>query len=384
MTLATNREQHDSLASIAAIIAAAESKLQPACLYVVASPIGNIADISLRALAVLGACDHIACEDTRTASLLLSQYGLHKSLVSWHAHNEHEKIKWLLDNLAAAKKIALVSDAGMPLISDPGAVAVQAALEAGFKVEVIPGANAALTALCGGGLPLRTFAFFGFLPKKGSLRKSYLQRCVNGEDTTVIYESPVRIKKLLEDLSAAGLRDRQIVIARELTKRYEEFLRGDIQEVLADLETRTLKGECVLLVAAKANAEQLTKQRYGDNGQVTCAGDEFAVNEGETPANIHFKDIDSLAAYVRQHQLFKGDFYEMVAACKRDMAPLLSELQSAAVEYESLLTAMSANYLQELGSKENAANLQRKFPFYTQRKLYKMVIIFQELWQTYA
>jgi 16S rRNA (cytidine1402-2'-O)-methyltransferase len=217
-------------------------------LYIVSTPIGNLEDITLRALKVLKEADVIACEDTRTTRKLLIRYAIETPLVSYHEHNEIEKAKELLSLLEVGKSIALVSDAGTPCISDPGYRLVKLASEHGIEVLSIPGPSATVSALSVSGLPTSSFAFFGFLPRTKKHLTDYLSRIKNYPDTLVFYESPNRVTKTLRAMSEV-LGDRNISLSREMTKLYEETLRGKIPYVLEALGKRDkIKGEVTIVV----------------------------------------------------------------------------------------------------------------------------------------
>lgn len=217
-------------------------------LYLVGTPIGNLEDITFRAVRVLKEADRIACEDTRQTRKLLDHYGISKSTVSYHEHNEAERSRELIAALLAGAAVALVSDAGMPLISDPGYRLVRAAIENGVRVEVVPGPSALLAALAASGLPTDSFHFAGFLPAKSGQRIRALEALKGEPATLVFYEAPHRILEALEAV-AHVLGDRPAVIARELTKLHEEFLRGTVNEVRAALAAReSVRGEITLLI----------------------------------------------------------------------------------------------------------------------------------------
>jgi 16S rRNA (cytidine1402-2'-O)-methyltransferase len=221
-------------------------------LYVVATPIGNLEDITYRAVRVLGECDLIACEDTRQSHKLLEHYGIRKPTISYHEHNEAERTADLLVRLQNGMAIALITDAGVPLISDPGYRLVHAAVEAGIRVEPIPGASAALSALSASGLPTHAFYFGGFLPPKQGQRLHALEALREETSTLIFYEAPHRILETLAAVEEA-LGPRPVVVARELTKIHEEFLRGTAAEVRAVLAERdAIKGEITLLVGKAA------------------------------------------------------------------------------------------------------------------------------------
>jgi len=240
-------------------------------LYLVATPIGNLEDITLRALRVLRSADRIACEDTRQTRKLLDRYGIATPTISSHEHNEAERSRQLVEELKNGARIAVVSDAGTPGISDPGMVLARAAIAAGIPVIPIPGANAGLSALVASGLDTEQFFFFGFLPAKAGARRTALEDVARGltRPTTVIfYEAPHRILDALAEMESLWGRDCQVVVARELTKIHEEFLRGAAQEVRQQLASReSVRGEIVLLVAAQPwskasppGGESLTQQ----------------------------------------------------------------------------------------------------------------------------
>ena len=222
-------------------------------LYVVATPIGNLGDITLRALWVLSQADAILCEDTRVSGGLLNMYGIKKPLISCHDHNEEARIADVLARLAQGQTLALVSDAGTPTISDPGFKLVRACREAGQTVVALPGANAALTALASAGLPTDRFLFVGFLPAKSAARRAALAEIENVRATLVFYESAQRLGKTLADLAAVLSGGRQAAVARELTKLYEEAQVATLDELSAHYESaETPKGEVVILVEGAA------------------------------------------------------------------------------------------------------------------------------------
>lgn len=220
------------------------------CLYLVATPIGNLEDITLRALAVLKEVDLIAAEDTRHSRKLLSHYDIHKPLTSYHQHNEQEKGPILVEKMRAGMKVALISDAGLPGISDPGYDLVQKALEAGIQVTAVPGPTAALTALVISGLPTERFVFEGFLPRASKERKEVLEMLKEERRTIILYEAPHRLLSTLEELLEA-LGDRPLAIVRELTKKYEEVRRGTISTLKEYYQHREPKGEFTLVLGGK-------------------------------------------------------------------------------------------------------------------------------------
>jgi 16S rRNA (cytidine1402-2'-O)-methyltransferase len=225
-------------------------------LYVVATPIGNLEDITFRAVRVLRQADLIACEDTRQTRKLLEHYGIHKPLISYHDHNERPRAEELIGELEAGRNVALVSDAGTPLIADPGYRLVAQARARGIPVSPIPGASAIPSALSASGLPTDSFLFCGFLPPKAGQRRKALEACAGSEGTLVFFETPHRIVEALEDI-AQILGNRPLVIARELTKIHEEFLHGTAAELRDALAQRpVVKGEIVLMIGKGARAPQ--------------------------------------------------------------------------------------------------------------------------------
>lgn len=220
-------------------------------LFLVATPIGNLSDFSFRAVEVLKEVSYIACEDTRTSGKLLSHYDIDKPTFAFHQHNEHKKVEHLINLLDAHQDVALISDAGMPGISDPGFLAVRAAHNSGHRVSVIPGPDAATTALVASGLPCDKYAYEGFLPQKKGRQKRLKQ--LAGEDRTlVLYESPHRLMKLLNELEEYMSARRYVAVARELTKKFEEIVRGPLDEVKLKFEIREdIKGEIVVVIAAE-------------------------------------------------------------------------------------------------------------------------------------
>jgi 16S rRNA (cytidine1402-2'-O)-methyltransferase len=226
-------------------------------LLVCATPIGNLGDVTLRVLDALRTCDVIAAEDTRVTRKLLSRYEIHTPCEAYHEHNRAMKTPELVDRIARGERIALVSDAGMPGISDPGAHLVDACLEASVRVEVLPGASAITTALVASGLPTHAFYFGGFLPRKPGERARALARLAELDATLVFYESPGRTAATLASLAEA-FPGRTGALARELTKIHEEVARGDLAELAEAFSERPLKGEVVLLVGPPLAPHQLT------------------------------------------------------------------------------------------------------------------------------
>lgn len=229
--------------------------LRPGTLYLVATPIGNLEDITLRAVRTLRECDAVAAEDTRHTGLLLQHLGFHKPLLSYHHFNEARRSEEILDRLRQGQKIALVTDAGSPGISDPGERVVRAALAAGLAVEPVPGACALVAALTASGLPTEEFHFCGFLPHKSGQRRRRLEACRLVPGTLVFYESPFRVERLLGELVEV-FPDREVVLAREITKKFEEFRRGRPAALQAAWQQRPGRGEFVVLIAPLGDGGQ--------------------------------------------------------------------------------------------------------------------------------
>jgi len=265
-----------------------------AAVYLVATPIGNLEDITLRALRTLRECDLIACEDTRHTRKLLNRYEIQKPLISCHEHNEHERAREIVERVQAGQAVAIVSDAGLPGISDPGYRVVQAAIAAGVRVIPIPGPSAVDTAVVASGLPTDAFLYAGFLPAKSGQRIKALEALAAQSPTLVFYEAPHRLLRTLQDAQSA-LGDRQAVVARELTKTHEEFLRGTLSEIHAALAAReSVRGEIVLLVAGASEAptpaatlplaervRQLVAQGASPMEAVKTAAKEYGISKRE-------------------------------------------------------------------------------------------------------
>jgi len=229
--------------------------LIPGTLYLVATPIGNLEDITLRALRTLKECDVVAAEDTRRTGHLLKHFGIARPLLSYFQFNEAKRSEEIIERLQRGEKVALVTDAGSPGISDPGERVVRAARAAGLRVESVPGPCALVAALTASGLPTDEFHFIGFLPHKSGQRRKQLEALRTFAGTLVLYESPYRIEKLLAELIEV-FPEREVVLARELTKRFEEFLRGKPAELMEITKKRALKGEFVVMVAGAVEGEE--------------------------------------------------------------------------------------------------------------------------------
>ncbi|AAL97189.1 TPA: 16S rRNA (cytidine(1402)-2'-O)-methyltransferase [Streptococcus pyogenes] len=217
-------------------------------LYLVPTPIGNLQDMTFRAVATLKEVDFICAEDTRNTGLLLKHFDIATKQISFHEHNAYEKIPDLIDLLISGRSLAQVSDAGMPSISDPGHDLVKAAIDSDIAVVALPGASAGITALIASGLAPQPHVFYGFLSRKAGQQKAFFEDKHHYPETQMFYESPYRIKDTLTNMLAC-YGDRQVVLVRELTKLFEEYQRGSISEILSYLEETSLKGECLLIVA---------------------------------------------------------------------------------------------------------------------------------------
>ncbi|CAJ1199048.1 Ribosomal RNA small subunit methyltransferase I [Companilactobacillus paralimentarius] len=233
------------------------------CLFLVPTPIGNLEDMTFRAVNTLKEADLVAAEDTRNTKNLLNHFEILTELISFHEHNTAQRIPELIEKMNSGLKIAQVSDAGAPSISDPGKELVKAAIKEEIPVVPLPGATASITALIASGIEPQPFYFFGFLPRKGKERTEALADLANRNETTIVYESPYRVKKTIQDLIAKFGPERQITLARELTKIHEAFLRGSLQAVAQYYEENDPKGEYVLIIAGKP-ADQMQTSSDAD------------------------------------------------------------------------------------------------------------------------
>jgi len=288
-----------------------ESPLDPG-LYLVATPIGNLGDITLRAIDVLRRADRIACEDTRQTQKLLNHFEISTPTVSCHQHNERQRATELIEALKAGGRVAIVSDAGMPGISDPGSWLVAEAIAAGVAVIPIPGANAALSALVASGLPTGEFLFLGFLPEKAGARRSRLEELAEAagraqaERTLVFYEAPHRILETLADLEAVFGPAVRVVVARELTKIHEEFLRGTVAEARRELASRDrIRGEITLLVEARPLPKGEGPEGQAATGVPLKIADRIARLQAETGGD----EKDALKRLARELGQSKSDLY---------------------------------------------------------------------------
>lgn len=266
-------------------------------LYLVPTPIGNLEDITLRALTVLKNVDLIAAEDTRHSGILLQHFQIKKPLISLHEHNYAQRVPELIEKLKDGHTIAQVSDAGMPSISDPGHEFVLAAIKAGIDVISLPGPTAGMTALIASGLPADRFAFIGFLPKKISDQKRLLDDWQDTKATLIFYESPYRVSKTLAVLGQQFGPSSQIVLARELTKKFESYFRGTLQEALAFVQEHQPRGEYVLLLQAHHETETFSEMDIR-------AAVQKRIDQGE-------KSIDAIKALAKLSGLHRAQVYEI-------------------------------------------------------------------------
>lgn len=274
-------------------------------LYIVATPIGNLQDITHRALQVLREADLIAAEDTRHSARLLQHYGINNRVIAIHEHNEVQKKDWLIEQLKSGLNIALISDAGTPLVSDPGYPLVNACRDAGLTVTPIPGACAVITALCASGLPTDAFQFCGFLPVKTQARNNTLKALQNSGITTIFYEAPRRIRNTLEAVGEQLGLERQIVVAKELTKSFEQFFKGNADQALCwlDEEPQRDKGEFVVLIAPEAKKST-----------------DIAPEAAQLLSSLlqHLPAKKAAAVVAEHYQLKKNDLYKLSLDLKAD------------------------------------------------------------------
>lgn len=285
----------------------------PGTLYVVGTPIGNLEDITLRALRVLREVQVVAAEDTRQTRNLLQHYGITTPLVSYHEHNEQSRGEQLVQRLLAGEDVALVTDAGMPGVSDPGGVVIALALAAGVPVIPVPGPSAAVTALVVSGLPCDRWIFEGFLPRKGPERRETLGRLQAESRTVVLYEAPHRLLDTLNDL-AARLGDRPMACCRELTKRFEEVVRGTATELLAHFQTHAPRGECTLVIGPAAVAPVV-----GRSGSVPSPSLLAAAVAEQVQAGLARKD--AMKEVGRRFGLSRRDVYQALLAREKTDNP---------------------------------------------------------------
>lgn len=272
-------------------------------LYLVPTPIGNLDDMTFRAIKVLREVDLIAAEDTRHTRQLLNHFEIDTPMISFHEHNTEQRIPQLLERLNHGESIAQCSDAGMPSISDPGKELVAACVQANIPVIPLPGANAGLTALIASGLVPQPFYFYGFLERKTSLQQETLAALKDRQETTIFYEAPHRLAKTLQNMVAVIGPERPVVLARELTKRYEEFIRGSLAEVLAWAQTDQVRGEFVILLAGSSGDDKSSEMTEDPIEQI-----KHLIDQGEkvnTAIKLVAKkrDLNRQALYREFHNL---------------------------------------------------------------------------------
>lgn len=271
-------------------------------LYVVSTPIGNLSDMTFRAVEVLSSAALVVAEDTRHSRHLLNHFKIPTPLKSYHEHNEAKETPALVARMLAGDSIALITDAGTPLVSDPGARLVAAAAEAGVRIIPVPGASSVLAALVGSALPSDRFLFVGFLERKGRSRKEEIERVVSSDVTVVLFESANRLHATLSDLVSAGAGDRRAVVARELTKQFEEFRRGTVAELENGYRGETPKGEVVILIEGKAPARISDQDLEALAGELIRGGApprtvmDRLIHDHGTPRNTAYKLAHELSA----------------------------------------------------------------------------------------
>jgi 16S rRNA (cytidine1402-2'-O)-methyltransferase len=278
-------------------------------LYIVSTPIGNLGDLSHRAVEVLGEVDVVLAEDTRRTGMLLKHFGITARMISAHEHNESARARLVVELLQEGRSIALVSDAGTPLLSDPGSRLVKSAVEAGFAVVAIPGASALLAALVASGLSADRFTFYGFIPRKGGERATLLREMTDSPYTSVLYESPHRVQALLTDLLDVAGPERRIVLARELTKLHEEIYRAPLGEAVSHFQERAPRGEFVVLVEGNTAPP--------DTGAEAAAARTIAealLAQGLKPSAVA-KEVS------RRSELSRNEAYEMVQGMMESSGP---------------------------------------------------------------
>lgn len=275
-------------------------------LYVVATPIGNLEDITYRAVRILKEAGLIACEDTRQTRKLLDHYGIAAPTISYHEHNEAQRAEELVRKLEQGVNVAQVSDAGMPGISDPGYRVIKLAIERGFTVIPIPGPSALTTALAGSGLPTDAFEFLGFLPAKSGQRRTALESFLELRHTIVVYEAPHRIREALTDIAEILGATRPVVIARELTKVHEEFIRGTAAQVLTQVQGRELKGEITLLIGPSEPAVEVAPRKS------------LAARLEEIREEQNIDEKAALKVLAKEQGLSKSEVYRELQRTKRN------------------------------------------------------------------
>lgn len=272
------------------------------CLYLVATPIGNLEDMTMRAIRILKEADIIAAEDTRNTKKLCNYFEIETPLVSYHDHNKEQGGEKLLQFLREGKTVALVSDAGLPCISDPGADIAAKAIEEDFAVVPIPGANAAITALIASGLTAQPFYFYGFLSRHKKDRRESLESLKKRHETILFYEAPHRLKDTLKDMQAI-FGNRRIVMARELTKKFEEFLRGSLVEAIEWADTNEIRGEFCLVVEGNVNGEEEEEENWWDQLSIV-------EHVNHLISNNHLSSKEAIKEVAKARGLAKREVYQ--------------------------------------------------------------------------
>ena len=300
--------------------------VMPGCLYLVGTPIGNLGDLSPRAAAILAAVDRIAAEDTRRTLRLLNALSISKPMISYHEHNQAKRGAELVARLQNGETLALVSDAGMPCISDPGEDLVRLCVEQDIPVVIVPGPTAAMTALAASGLPTGRFAFDGFLPTDNKERQAMLAVISMEPRTVILYEAPHRLRKTLTALVRQDLGDRQISIARELTKRYETILRTTVSEAVVYFETNEPRGEYVLILEGLASYRERNPELVGADALATLDAELDKLLRDLLAAGCSVKEAAREAA--KQTGRKRNELYDLAMRLKKDLTDNQSEEQT--------------------------------------------------------
>lgn len=292
-----SRAVPESGAALPAVTPPTAEAPPPGILYLVATPLGNLEDITARALRVLRECAVIAAEDTRVTRKLLAHFDIHTPLTAYHAHTTESRSDALLERLTGGESVALVSDAGTPCISDPGAELVTEAIARGVRVEPIPGPSAAIAALIASGLPPARFVFEGFLPRTRGDRHERIAEAVRETRTVILYEAPPRLVETLEELASAAGSGRRVVVGREITKKFEEFTRGTLAEVIAHYRATPPRGECVIVLegAAVMSAEASSENAALDAESLAAE----ALARGQSPRDVA-RDVAGITGMPRR------------------------------------------------------------------------------------
>lgn len=276
---------------------------ETATLYLVATPIGNLEDMTVRALRILKEVDIIAAEDTRNTKKLCNYFDIQTKLVSYHEHNQESGGYKILSYLEEGKSVALVSDAGMPCISDPGEDIVKRAIEEGFTVVPVPGANAALSALIASGIAPQPFQFYGFLSRSKKERQAELERLSQNQETLIFYEAPHRLKECLKSIQKNFGGGRRIVLAREITKKFEEFLRGTVEEAVEWADANEVRGEFCLVVEGNASPDIVETQTWWEELSIEAHVDAVMERDG-------LSSKDAIKKVSVERNLSKRDVYQ--------------------------------------------------------------------------